>query len=283
MHHILFIGAHPDDCDFSGGGTAALMARRGDRVLFVSMTNGDKGHFAPEYLAEPGLLAARRLEEGRRAAQAIGVKFVSMGVHDGEVYVSQLHTEQLLRRIRTWGPPGSGPDMVLLNRPNDYHRDHRYTAQMVLDTTYMLTVPMLCPDTPHLTRMPVFAYWSDRFQEGGPFRADVIVPIDDAMEAKTAMGAEHASQFFEWLPYNAGRLASIPQDASGRQAYLRSQTEARAAGVRARCAPEDAPYRFAEAFQISEYGRQPSAEELAALFPAGVLAPGGKWSSESLL
>ena len=47
--HILYIGAHPDDCDFSVGGSATLFARRGDRVKFVSVTNGDRGHMAEEY------------------------------------------------------------------------------------------------------------------------------------------------------------------------------------------------------------------------------------------
>lgn len=71
MHHILFIGAHPDDCDFKGGGTAALMARRGDAVKFVSVTNGDRGHFAPEYMADRPLRcpAARGGAEGGGGAR----------------------------------------------------------------------------------------------------------------------------------------------------------------------------------------------------------------------
>ena len=92
-----------------------------------------------------------------------------MGLHDGEVYVTQAATGSMVRIIRSYGPPGHGPDLVLLNRPNDYHRDHRYTAQLVLDATYMLTVPPMCPDTRHLEHMPVFAYWNDVFTEGGSF------------------------------------------------------------------------------------------------------------------
>ncbi len=267
MRHVLFIGAHPDDCDFSCSGTAARMTARGDRVRFVAVTNGDKGHFRPDYIADPSLLAARRREEGRRAAAVIGAEFETLDVHDGEVYVTLELAERMVRLIRRSGPPGIGPDLVLLNRPNDYHRDHRYTAQLALDATYMLTVPPMCPDTPHLRRMPVFAYWWDRFHEGGEFRADVVVPIDDVLDRKTAMGVEHASQFLEWLPYNAGTTASVPSDPGGQRAFLRQRFETRAAAVRAHCAPPDAPYQFAEAFQISEYGRQPEASELRELFP----------------
>ena len=263
----LFIGAHPDDCDFSCGGTAALLRQRGDAVKFVSITNGDKGHFWPQYIADPAQLAARRLEEARRAVEVIGAEFECVGARDGEVYVDQPTTERLVRIIRSYQP-----DLVICNRPTDYHRDHRYGAQMVLDTTYMLTVPMLCPDVPHLERMPVFAYWYDGFHEGGEFRPDVVVPIDAVMETKVEIGVQHESQIFEWLPYNAGTLAEVPPDAAGRRDFARQRMQARGARVREGCAARIEAARmpageYTEAFQVSEYGRRPSPEELVTLFP----------------
>lgn len=270
--HILFIGAHPDDCDFSCGGTAALCAQRGDRVKFVSITNGDRGHFAPEYREDPTRLATRRLEEARRAVEVIGAEYECLDVHDGDVYVTPELTERMVRLIRSFGPEGQGPDLVLVNRPNDYHRDHRYGAQVVLDTTYLLTVPLMCPEVRHLDRMPVFAYWYDRFREGAPFRPDVIVPIDSVLDVKTDIVRAHASQFFEWLPFNDGTQDRVPADEEGRKQFTRAKLEARAAWVAQGCreaAPDRVPplCRFAEAFQISEYGRQPGEEELESLFP----------------
>jgi LmbE family N-acetylglucosaminyl deacetylase len=44
--NIVVIGAHPDDADVSTGGTAIQFARLGHNVLFVSVTNGDAGHFS---------------------------------------------------------------------------------------------------------------------------------------------------------------------------------------------------------------------------------------------
>jgi LmbE family N-acetylglucosaminyl deacetylase len=269
MRHVLFIGAHPDDCDFSCGGTAALLAARGDHVYFRSVTNGDRGHFAPEYLLDRGRLADRRLAEGKRAAAVIGASFETLGVADGEVYVTPELTEALIRLIRSCGPESVGPDLVLFNRPNDYHRDHRYTSRLVLDAAYLLTVPLMCPDTPRLGRMPVLACWYDRFQEGGPFRADVTVPIESVLDAKTSMVAEHGSQLYEWLPYNSGALDRVPAGDEERRVYARERVEARGAGVAAACAPGGTGCRFAEAFQISEYGRIPSRAELEDLFPAG--------------
>ncbi|MFN3650769.1 MAG: PIG-L deacetylase family protein [Armatimonadota bacterium] len=270
--YVLFIGAHPDDCDFACGGVAALFAQRGDRVKFVSVTNGDRGHYYPEYVSNRAALAARRLEEAQRAVEVFGGEYETMGVHDGSVYVTEVLTEQMIRLIRSFGPEGQGPDLVIVNRPNDYHRDHRYTTQLVLDATFMLTVPPMCPETRHLDRMPVFAYWWDRFREGGPFRPDVVVPIDSVMDHKLEIMAAHESQFFEWLPYNMGTLDQVPPDAEGRRRMARAWMESRARTVTESCrelAPEKVPSgcAFAEAFQISEYGRQPAAEELERLFP----------------
>jgi len=273
--HVLCIGAHPDDNEISVGGTAARCADRGDQVHFVSVTNGNKGHYLDEYKADPELLAARRLEEAQTAAAVIGATYRTLGVPDGEVYVSKATTEALVRCIRDCGEPGSGPDVVLFNRPQDYHRDHRYAAQMVLDATYMLTVPLMCPGTRHLDRMPVFAYWFDDFKDVSPFRADIAVPIDDVMDRKAVMVAAHESQVFEWLPYNACRLDQVPPaaDHQGRLAMVADQMRARGAYRRERvaeclerCVGPNAA-RYAEAFQICEYGRVPGEEELRALFP----------------
>jgi N-acetylglucosamine malate deacetylase 1 len=267
--HILCIGAHPDDNELNVGGLATRLRRRGDSVKFVSVTNGDKGHFADEYKAAPEALAARRLIEAQDAAAVIGASYETLGVHDGEVYVDLPSTEAMVRCLRRFGEHGKGPDLVLFNRPLDYHRDHRYTAQLVLDATYMLTVPLMCPDTRHLDRMPVFAYWYDDFKDIQPFVAEIQVPIDNCLDEKTSMVCHHESQFFEWLPYNAGVLHEVPTDEAGRRVRVRGIVERRGAYRAERSATariKGGPCQHAEAFRVCEYGRQPSDDELRHLF-----------------
>lgn len=271
--YVMVIGAHPDDAEFSCGGTMIKFIKRGDKVKAISVTNGNKGHFADEYKAYPSKLAARRIAEAQKAAETIGAEFETLEVNDGEVYVTKELTEKVVRLIRSFGPRGEGPDLVIINRPVDYHRDHRYTSQLVLDATYMLTVPLFCPDTPHLRRMPVFAYWWDRFEEIRPFRPDVVVPIDDVIEHKIDMLMAHESQVFEWLPYNSGRLDQVPSDPEERREFLARSVRSRGERIRNGCRERirelfgDREIRYAEAFQISQYGRQPSEEELKGLFP----------------
>ncbi len=268
--HVMIIGAHPDDNELNCGGLTARLTARGHKVRFVSVTNGDKGHFAGAYIDNPALLAERRHIEATKAAACVGADYICLNVHDGEVYVDKPTTDAIIRTIRSFGEPGTGPDLVIFNRTVDYHRDHRYTAQLVVDATYMLTVPMMCPDTPFLTRMPVFAHWFDVFTEHGAFVPEIAVPIDDVFEQKVDAVDCHVSQLYEWLPYNANQLDDVPADPEERRLRLRDQLLARAAirtgASRTARLHGDTDAVSVEAYRICEYGRRPSDDELRVLF-----------------
>ncbi len=269
--HILCVGAHPDDCESAMGGTAALFARRGDTVRFLSVTNGDKGHYADEYVRDPSALARRRHGEAMAAAAVIGCEYRCLGLHDGEVCVTNETTNAMIRAIRGFGPIGHGPDLIITNRPCDYHRDHRYTAQIVLDALYMLTVPLACPDTPHLRRLPYVAYWQDDFTETGPFQPDIAIGIDATIAQKVKAVREHVSQFMEWIPYNAGShdaFAGFPEDRAEQVARIDALYRERARRIASKwSALMPAGSELGEAFQISDYGDQPTPDELRRLFP----------------
>lgn len=78
---ILMIGAHPDDCDIKGGGTAALFAKMGHQVKFISVTNGDAGHMD----MGGGVLAKRRVAESQESAKRLGITYDVLDHHDGEL------------------------------------------------------------------------------------------------------------------------------------------------------------------------------------------------------
>jgi LmbE family N-acetylglucosaminyl deacetylase len=264
---IVAFGAHPDDDDLKVGGTAALWARRGDRVLFVSVTNGDAGH---QTLAGAAL-ARRRRAEAEAAGRTLGVTYRVLDHHDGALVPSLELRHEVIALIRE-----AEADLVLLPRPWDYHPDHRAVAQVVQDAAYMVTVPNVAAFAPHLRRNPVFAYVSDAFTRPCPFRPDVAVDITPVAEQKLQALHCHASQVYEWLPYNAGRLAEVPREEAERLAWLRGQYLARDEEVAERYRSLLAAWygeeraravRYAEAFEVSELGRRPSSEELRALFP----------------
>src|SRR6516165_3175920 len=171
---VIVFGAHPDDAEYRGAGVAMKWAKLGHHVKFVSATNGDIGHWQ----MAGGPLALRRKKEVLAVAQKLGVTTEVLDIHDGEIMPTLENRRTITRLIRGWNA-----DVVITNRPNDYHPDHRYTSILVQDSAYMVAVPFFCPDVPFLKKNPVFLYASDRFERPNPFRADVAVSIDDVWEA----------------------------------------------------------------------------------------------------
>jgi hypothetical protein len=95
------------------------------------------------------------------AAQGHHVKFVS--TTNGDIGYWGMTGGPLVQR-RT-AEVERCAEIVMCHRPNDYHPDHRYTAILVQDAGYMVTVPYFCPDVPFLKLNPVFLFYQDRFQK----------------------------------------------------------------------------------------------------------------------
>jgi LmbE family N-acetylglucosaminyl deacetylase len=260
---VIAFGAHPDDCDGKAGGLAAKYAAAGHLVKFVSLTNGDAGH----YEQGGGVLAKRRRAEAREAGRRIGIVYEVLDNHDGELLPTLEVRRQIIREIRQWRA-----DIVLAPRPNDYHPDHRYTGVLVQDASYMVTVPNIVTDVPALKKNPVFLYFSDHFQRPQPFRPDIVVAIDDVADKKLDMLDAHVSQMYEWLPWHDGILDQVPKDPAARKAWLGKQRPSRVPpqwreALEKWYGAQAASIQHAEAFEITEYGRQPSEAEIRKLFP----------------
>jgi LmbE family N-acetylglucosaminyl deacetylase len=261
---VIAFGAHPDDCDIRAAGTAALLAKMGHAVKFVSVTNGDAGHQSMSGAA----LAKRRLAEAKESARRLGIEYEVLNNHDGELLPTLEVRKEIIRQIRRWNA-----DVVLAPRPNDYHPDHRYTGVLVQDAAYMVVVPNVTPEVPALRKNPVFLYYEDNFQRPNPFRPDIAVAIDEVVDKKTDALDSHISQFYEWLPWVDGKLSEVPKDPSARKAWLK-QTRNRPPNAAVREAlvkwygPEKGnAAKFYEAFEICEYGARPDEARIRELFP----------------
>jgi LmbE family N-acetylglucosaminyl deacetylase len=264
---VIVFGAHPDDCELAAGGTAARWVKLGYKVKFVAVTNGDIGH----YQMAGAILARRRTAEVKRCAEILGIESEVLDIHDGELLPTLENRRTITRKIREWHA-----DVVISPRPNDYHPDHRYTAILVQDAAFMVIVPSFCPDVPALRKNPVFLYSADSFQKPNPFKPDVVVPIDSVLDQKVACIDALESQFYEWNPWLFGYLAEVPQDKQARLAWTRKRAEQRHGGLAERFRSElvaelgdqdGNAVKCAEAFEICEYGTQPSPQELLTIFP----------------
>ncbi len=262
---VIAIFAHPDDADSKMGGTAAMMAAAGHEVKFLSLTNGDAGH----HEKGGGALAKIRRAEAQEAARRLGLmEYEVFDNHDAEL-LPDLHIRMdVIRAIRDWNA-----DVVLGLRPNDYHPDHRNAGKLVIDASYMVIVPNVAPDTEPVANNPVFLYMQDGFSKPNPFSHDIVVGIDEVIDVKVAGLDAHTSQMYEWLPWTGGRLDDVPEDPDERLEWLknrwlnREMSAEQRAGLEKWYGSKASQFKYAESFEIAEYGRYPNEEEIRMIFP----------------
>src|SRR5260370_31749816 len=198
-------------------------ADKGHHVQFVSVTNGDIGHWRDA----GGPLARRRKAEVERVAKILGIATEVLDIHDGELLPSLENRRTITRLIREWKA-----DIVMSHRPNDYHPDHRYTGVLVQDSAYMVAVPYFCPEAPPLKNNPVFLFYPDGFQKPNPFHPDLVVAIDAVIEKKLDALDTLVSQFYEGGALgSAALIPNEPDKQQERRRQVRSAFANRDRGV----------------------------------------------------
>lgn len=185
---MLAVGAHPDDLEILCGGTLARYVAEGDEVVMATVANGDLGSFVHQRAEIAGL----RAEEARASAAVAGAELMTLGVPDGEVSAASPDQRRmvvdLVREAR--------PDVIITHPPNDYMTDHNQASQLVFETSFLATLPLLQTKHPHHGTVAPLLYMDTI--AGLQFEPSEFVDITDYLETKLAMFSEHRTQL-EWL------------------------------------------------------------------------------------
>ena len=188
---VLLVTPHEDDAEGGCGGTVALWAKAGTRIVYVLCTNGDKGSGDPEMTSE--LLADVREREQIDAARVLGSDDVVFLRHpDGELEDTLEVRRQIVREVRRYKP-----DIVLCVDPfrstTHTHRDHRMSGMMAMDAAFTYAwSPLHFPEQieredlqPH--RVKAVYLW-------GSEEPDTYVDISESIDLKIQALAKHESQ-----------------------------------------------------------------------------------------
>ncbi len=124
---VLVLAAHPDDETLGAGGTLARNALEAQAVRVWIATDGEKQEGSEE---DPAAYAARRREEARLAAQALGLaEPIFAGMPDRALSRQPRElAQEVSRQIREFQP-----DLVLAPSPAEIHPDHRALAQALYE------------------------------------------------------------------------------------------------------------------------------------------------------
>ena len=247
-----------------------MWAAQGHHVKFVSVCNGDLGHWK----IAGGPLAKRRKKEVEEAAEILGIEQTQvLDIHDGELMPTLENRKIIVRLIREWKA-----DIVMAHRPNDYMADHRNVGRLVDDAAFMVVVPFLCPDVEHLSKNPLFLYLRDGFGKPTVLEPDVVVSIDDVIEQKLEAISVIDSQFVEGgccvgkdrqrIPKNKEELMAARKEVKERfrRRFAGNAKKYRERLIEVYGEEKGKKVQYAEIFELCEYGRRPSADELKEMF-----------------
>ena len=209
---VLVFTPHPDDAEFGAAGSVAKMVQQNKTVVYVVVTNGDKGtddpHVTPEDLTE------LREKEQQAAARVLGVReVVFLRYPDQGLEDTPELRRDMVRQIRTFRP-----QLVITSDPYRryiWHRDHRITGRAVLDAVFpyardLHAYPELADEglAPH--KVPEIWLWASNEADIN-FRSDITETFELKVKAlrchKSQIKDPFSSEMEKWLCKRAKDMA----------------------------------------------------------------------------
>lgn len=231
---VMSIHAHPDDQEFTVGGTLAKWARAGSEIVTVCITSGDSGsnEKTDRSMTKDEMVRIRE-EEQRSACKALGIQeVVFLRYPDGMLQPTITLRRDLTRLIRKYKPEAvvcGDPTVRFYGNSYMNHPDHRVAADVALDAVFpsagtRLIFPELLSEglEPHeVTR--IFIHGSEK--------PDTYIDIASTLDAKVAALQEHHSQIHDWNPAemmrdwakDEGKERGLPAAEAFRQMILKEE------------------------------------------------------------
>jgi LmbE family N-acetylglucosaminyl deacetylase len=205
----LLLFAHPDDAEYSCGGTVATWASEGTRIDLVIITDGSAGSNEPGMTRD--VISSTRKREQQAAAEVLGIGSITfLDFPDGLLEVNAETRRAVTREVRRSRPEvivAPDPSRLWSGREYVNHADHRAAGELALCA--------VMPDAPSRPQFP------ELLDEGfEPFEvpnlwltaeeADTFVDIGKTIDTKIRALAEHVSQHAEasapWVRERAREL-----------------------------------------------------------------------------
>lgn len=259
---VLVIFAHPDEGEIYAGGTTALYTKLGHEVKFLSITNGDAGHFS----MKPEILAKRRFKEAINAKDILLLAdYEILDYHDGNLKNTLEIQQKVAEIISAWDA-----DIVYTFYPAEGGHNDNMTAGWIARDAIKYLDKKECP---------VFAYIRDYHTSSFSYIPDFALIIDEVWEQKLSALAAHESQVIEANPYALGILDEVKASEKRAREYLienaypfSKPTPDNRKALEKWYGEESAKSaKYVEAFEIAEFGKQVNDEELRSLIPIDLL------------
>ena len=190
--NVLAVCAHPDDVEYSVGGTLLKYRNQGHNIYIVLTTSGNTGS---NVMTNRALIGETREKEMLKAAQAYGAEVRFLRNDDERLLDTNETRTQVLDAMR-W----ADPDVIFTHSSDDESTDHRVTSQLV--RAMILSLPGVnqrATERPCTKKVSLFMWENDAGVNSLP---EVYVDISDEFPKKLeAMGC-HRSQYDYMTTFN---------------------------------------------------------------------------------
>lgn len=266
VKRVIVICAHPDDAELKSADTCILLSKIGYEIKYVSLTNGNKGH----YKGTKNEIAIRRYNETQEVKRRMNCEYEVLNNEDGELESTLRNRMEVIRLIREWRA-----DIVITHPPYDYHPDHRHTSLLVQDAAFLVNIPKILPEIPALEQSPLFLYTRGRYFNPQKKEPDIVVDITPVTREKAYVIDAHASQIYEWLSWINHDNETIPITQEGKIEYILKRYVLNRGEIRESDPPviekwyaeKAKDVKTIEAFEICEFGRKVDDKDIRELFP----------------
>jgi bacillithiol biosynthesis deacetylase BshB1 len=177
----LAIGAHPDDVEFSCGGTLLKLASLGYKVGVLDMARGELGTRGS---------AEIRAQEATAAAAALGLAVRdNLELPDGHIWLHEESRVKMVRKIRLYRPR-----VIFTHFWEDPHPDHVHTCQIVREAAHVAGLAKYDAERGQERFRPQAVA---HFMFPRTFAPTFVVDISDFAEAKNKAVACYRSQLYD--------------------------------------------------------------------------------------
>ncbi len=183
--NVVSIMAHQDD-EMRCLGTMLKCLDRGDRLSFVTLTDGSGG-----FVQEPNISrtegARIRHAEMSALAEALGAGYINLREPDEHLYDTSETRLALIEAIRR-----TGAELIFTHYHDDYNLDHTTTCSLVRHCAMHSCLPMVATTSPPLAEHP--AIFCVEPHGPAPFPATHFVDVTAYENRKTELLKCHRSQ-----------------------------------------------------------------------------------------
>ena len=146
--HVVYIAPHPDDECFRGG-TLAMLARLGEEIYVVYMTDGSMGSPKPEERGKK--LAEKRKREALEGLKVLGIstnRAIFFDYPDGKLKKFKMEATERLSKLLS----EIKPDLVIYPSTLDAHPDHESSGEIAKSS--IIKAKLNVTELSYLVHMP---------------------------------------------------------------------------------------------------------------------------------